>query len=106
MSDASVQIDAEGVVRLAGVIDFDSAGALRDGLRQAAARGQGPLVLDMSGVTQANSVGLSLILRAAEHGRQQGRELRLRSVPEGLQSIARVCGLDAWLVDVERARQN
>jgi len=45
-------------------------------------------------------------LRAAEHCRQQGRELRLRSVPDGLQSIARVCGLDAWLSDVERARDN
>ena len=63
MSNASLQVDAEGVVRLAGVIDFDSAGSVRDGLQQAAAGGQGPLVLDMSGVTQANSVGLSLILR-------------------------------------------
>lgn len=106
MSNASLQVDAEGVVRLAGVIDFDSAGSVRDGLQQAAAGGQGPLVMDMSGVTQANSVGLSLILRAAEHCRQQGRELRLRSVPDGLQSIARVCGLDAWLSDVERARDN
>ena len=45
MSNASLQVDAEGVVRLAGVIDFDSAGSVRDGLQQAAAGGQGPLVL-------------------------------------------------------------
>ncbi|WP_341707370.1 STAS domain-containing protein [Halopseudomonas sp.] len=106
MSDAGLQADAEGVVRLSGVVDFESAGALRDGFQQAAASGQGPLVLDMSQVTQANSVGLSLILRAAEHCQQQGRQLQLRAVPAGLQSIARVCGLDAWLVEAERAQAN
>ncbi|MEL0169211.1 MAG: STAS domain-containing protein [Pseudomonadaceae bacterium] len=106
MSNASVQADAQGVVRVAGVIDFDSASALRAKLEQVALQGQGPLVLDMSDVTQANSVGLSLILRTADVCQQQGRQLQLRQVPEGLQSIARVCGLDAWLVGVEQAQAN
>ncbi|GGE48639.1 hypothetical protein GCM10007421_23640 [Halopseudomonas oceani] len=106
MSDASVQTDAQGVVRVAGVIDFESASALRARLEEIAGQEQGPLVLDMSDVTQANSVGLSLILRIADCCQQQGRQLQLRQVPAGLQSIARVCGLDDWLVGVERAQAN
>ena len=92
MSQATLQVDAEGVVLLSGELDFASAPALREQLLDAAGRGQGPLVLDFAQVTQANSVALSLLLRAAEQAQRAGR-----SLPAGLQSMAQVCGLEDWL---------
>ena len=61
MSQAALQVDAEGVVLLSGELDFASAPALREQLLDAAGRGQGPLVLDFA---QAPRLGLlSLVLR-------------------------------------------
>ena len=97
MSQATLQVDAEGVVLLSGELDFASAPALREQLLDAAGRGQGPLVLDFAQVTQANSVALSLLLRAAEQAQRAGRSLQVRSLPAGLQSMAQVCGLEDWL---------
>ncbi|UJJ30645.1 STAS domain-containing protein [Halopseudomonas maritima] len=97
MSQARLQVDADGVVQLHGALDFDSAPALREQLLDAAAQGQGALVLDFAQVTQANSVALSLLLRAAEQASRNGRGLQLRALPAGVQSMARVCGLEDWL---------
>ena len=54
-------------------------------------------MLDFAQVTQANSVALSLLLRAAEQAQRAGRSLQVRSLPAGLQSMAQVCGLEDWL---------
>tara|TARA_Y100000815_G_scaffold171916_1_gene156273 strand:- start:263 stop:580 length:318 start_codon:yes stop_codon:yes gene_type:complete len=97
VSQARLQVDADGVVQLCGVLDFDSAPALREQLLDATAQGQGALVLDFAQVTQANSVALSLLLRAAEQAGRNGRGLQLRALPAGVQSMARVCGLEDWL---------
>ena len=97
MSQATLQVDAEGVVLLSGELYFASAPALREQLLDAAGRGQGPLVLDFAQVTQANSVALSLLLRAAEQAQRAGRSLQVRSLPTGLQSMAQVCGLEDCL---------
>ena len=84
------------VVSLEGEIDFTSAMSLRKALQDQVKSLSGDLTLDMSGVTRANSVGLSLLLFVA---RELGssRHLRVRAMPAGLQSIARVCELDDWL---------
>ncbi|UAW97823.1 STAS domain-containing protein [Halopseudomonas nanhaiensis] len=84
-------------LRLEGELDFASAVTLRPELeRQVSAAGPSVL-LDMSGVTRVNSVGLSLILVAARIVEAQGGSLSVSGVPEGLQSMAVVCGLDQWL---------
>ena len=72
MSQARLQVDADGVLQLAGELDFVSAPLLREQLLAAVESGQGPLVLDFAQVTQANSVALSLLLRAAELTVQEG----------------------------------
>ncbi|PKM31311.1 MAG: anti-anti-sigma factor [Gammaproteobacteria bacterium HGW-Gammaproteobacteria-11] len=86
----------KGVVSLEGEIDFTTAMTLREALQHQVKTLSGDLTLDMSGVTRANSVALSLLLFVArELG--TGRSLRVRAMPVGLQSIARVCELDDWL---------
>ncbi|MAD00501.1 MULTISPECIES: STAS domain-containing protein [Pseudomonas] len=97
MSQARLQVDADGVLQLAGELDFVSAPLLREQLLAAVESGQGPLVLDFAQVTQANSVALSLLLRVAEQASRSARELQVRALPAGVQSMARVCDLEDWL---------
>jgi phospholipid transport system transporter-binding protein len=94
---ASVQRDGQ-CLRLAGELDFASAGALREQLTAliAGCAGQA-LTLDLSAVSRSNSVGLSLLLCAARSADEHKVDLRAAGLPSGMLSMARVCGLDNWL---------
>lgn len=94
---AQVTRGEQGVVALAGQLNFDNAMQLRQQLLQSLADTQGNVTLDLSAVEHSNSVGLALILLVARTVSARGDQLRVISVPEGLQSIARVCELEDWL---------
>lgn len=94
---ASITSVQDGLIRLEGALDFISAVNLRGELEQSVRAQTGDVVLDFSGVSQTNSVGLSLILVAARALAERNATLRLQHLPEGLQSIARVCELEDWL---------
>ncbi|GAA6132946.1 STAS domain-containing protein [Halopseudomonas sabulinigri] len=100
---ASVQTGENGLLQLQGELDFVSVLAVREQLAERIAASRGDIMLDLSGLQRVNSVGLSLLLRVAEQAAEAGRNLRLRGVPAGLQSIAEVCGLDTWLHQVSAA---
>lgn len=93
---ATIATDQGGLIRLEGELDFTSGVDLRAKLEQAVRAHTGDVTLDFAAVTHTNSVGLSLILVAARAQAGAG-SLRLRNVPAGLQSIARVCELEDWL---------
>lgn len=94
---ASVQRDGQRL-RLAGDLDFASAGALREQLTALIAGSAGQtLILDLSAVSRSNSVGLSLLLSAARSAEEHKVDLHTSGLPSGLLSMARVCGLDDWL---------
>jgi phospholipid transport system transporter-binding protein len=97
---AQVTLGEAGQLKLAGQIDFASAMPLRRQLEQSLAQTSGPVTLDLSGVTRANSVGLSLILLVARILSERGDTLRVVALPDGLKSIARVCELEEWLTSV------
>ncbi|WP_373186450.1 lipid asymmetry maintenance protein MlaB [Halopseudomonas sp.] len=94
---ASIASDNDGLIRLEGELDFTSAVSLRGELEQAVKTQSGNVTLDFAGVSQTNSVGLSLILVAARALADDGGSLRLQNLPEGLRSIAKVCELEDWL---------
>lgn len=89
--------DQANILRLEGELDFASAVAVRPELEKRLDAASSVMTLDLSGLTRVNSVGLSLILVAARRLEQQGGSLVIRGVPEGLQSMAAVYGLDQWL---------
>lgn len=92
-------------IGIEGELDFVTAVTLRPEL-EAAIDGAGKdVVLDLSGVSRANSVGLSLVLVAARRVREKGGNLRLTEVPQALRSIATVCQLDEWLASVTLSPQ-
>jgi phospholipid transport system transporter-binding protein len=51
--------------------------------------GDGEMVLDLEGVTRADSSGLALMLEWTEEARRRGRGIRYRGVPDALLNIAR-----------------
>ena len=87
-------------ISIEGELDFVTAVTLRSELESAIDAAGKDVVLDLSGVTRANSVGLSLILVAARRLSEKGGSLRLSEVPQALRSIATVCQLDEWLASV------
>ena len=82
--------------RVSGVIDFDS---VPDMLRESVARfgEQGDIVLDLSGVTRANSAGLALLIEWQRLARRPGRTLTIRNAPASLRNLARVSELESVL---------
>ena len=94
---AAVQVDGQRL-RLQGELNFAVAAALRAELASVIAASPGkPMTLDFSDIRRSNSVGLSLLLSAARTAREHQVDLQITGLPDGLQSMAAVCGLDDWL---------
>lgn len=59
--------------------------------------GAGPLELDLSGVSRADSAGLALLVAWTREAHRRGRALRLTGMPEQMRGLARLSGLDGLL---------
>jgi phospholipid transport system transporter-binding protein len=53
--------------------------------------------LDLAGVTSCDSAGLACVLAALSEADRGGRKVSVRHVPEGMQALAQVCGVDPLL---------
>lgn len=85
-------------LRLEGQLDFVSVIPLHAELKRSVAAAAGKqLTLDLSGLTQVNSVGMSILLVAARVAEANQVRLQTTGLPDGLISMATVCGLDGWL---------
>lgn len=62
----------------------------------------GDTVIDLSGVTRAQSVALSVLLSALRRAQSRGQALEIRAIPQSLKSLAHVYGVSA-LLGVEEA---
>lgn len=93
----SFQIAAAGPARLEahGELGFRTAAdALRSGL---ALLGPGGWVVDLAGVTSADSAGLAVLIEWLAAVNERGGTLRFESVPAQLVAIARISDLDGLL---------
>lgn len=82
---------------LSGELSFAQVPAALVQARAAVESGQGPVELDLSGVTRVDSAGLALLLELARIARGRGRELRCAHAPEQLQRLAEFFGLSPLL---------
>lgn len=80
---------------LTGAVVFDTAA---EGLKRALALlpATGPLVFDLSGVTQTDSAALALIVEWQRAAMQRGATLELRGLPPQLRALAAATGLDEF----------
>jgi len=70
-------VTGDGGVVLVGRLDVRGAGVARDALYEALARGEGRLVVDLSGVELLDATGLGVLVGVHRRARLQDRELVL-----------------------------
>jgi anti-sigma B factor antagonist len=94
--------DGGGVV-LVGRLDVRGAGAAREALHEALARGEGRLTVDLSGVELLDATGLGVLVGAHRRARLQDRELVLCDARPRVARLLSLTRLDR-VIAVERRR--
>jgi len=96
MSGASIAAAGSGGFRVEGVLDFDSVPSLAgEGARLLA--GPGPVDVDLSGVREANSAALVLLLEWLDLARRRHVKLRFRHLPDALERLAALSNVSRLL---------
>ncbi|WNV03484.1 STAS domain-containing protein [Candidatus Methylospira mobilis] len=101
VSDAGVFSIVErspGVFFLVGDLTFETANSVLErtsGLLGATSGAKGMITLDLSGIKHADSAGLALMLEWRKQSSAVKRVVLFLNVPQQLQAIARVAGVDA-----------
>lgn len=73
------EVDGRLVVRLTGDADVATAPMLKVALLKLLSRSNGPLVLDLAGVSFIDSIGLSALLAGYKRAQQMNQDYRLAS---------------------------
>lgn len=87
---------SRAVVPLQGELTFDTVAALWQGSDALLAQGTN-LVVDLQGVTRADSAGLALLVGLLRKAQQNGKSLKFTHIPEKLLAIAGVSGVAPFL---------
>ncbi|MEO5811170.1 MAG: STAS domain-containing protein [Rhodanobacter sp.] len=90
--------DTPDTLTLRGVLSFATAAQALQALQAALAKAA-VTVLDLSGVTHGDSAGLSSLLAVMAEASARGRPVTLVHLPEGMQTLAGVCGVDRMLAE-------
>jgi len=90
VSEARLEHDGKGRIRLSGPLDFDTVPALYAALPAA---GSAPTEVDLSGVTRADTAGMGLLVELLRLGGERG--VRFENIPDQLKAIIRVNSLEA-----------
>ena len=93
MSECIAQAVKDGVVRIEGVLDLNTANSLKKqtiGLFNSVSEIQ----FDLSAITQSNSAALALILDWLKMAQKNQVSLSFSNFPEHLRQLARVYGIE------------
>lgn len=103
MTDNPVELETLGGGRFAirGVLGYRTARAVFE--RSESLFGQAPVIkVDLSGVTEADSAGLALLIEWVNWARYSQREIRFFDLPRQIRAIARICEVEDLLRAGER----
>lgn len=95
-SSFSLTTPSPDTLAVSGDLTFATAAGALESARGELDRGS-QTVLDLGGLSHADSAGLATVLALLAHARTQGRAIKVARVPEGLQALARVSGVDELL---------
>ena len=87
MSDASLNVNADGLAELQGALDFHSVPLLWPQLKALIERGEA-LQVSLAQVSSTNSAALALLTEAASLARSRSVELQFSDLPQDLLDIA------------------
>lgn len=94
-SAVSVTLGAEGVWVVSGDLDMHSVPQAWRAMRRGFAGRD--MVFDLSAVGRMDSAGLALLVEWSRQAGLAGAAARFRNIPEGLQAMAQVYGVDRIL---------
>ena len=98
---AEIKPLGEGRFELSGELTFDTvAGLLTLGEKRFAEHSR--IIVDLSGVSRADSAGLALLMEWVGWANHSVREIRYQNVPERLVSIAAISEVEGMLTAGER----
>lgn len=84
-------------VPLTGELSFATARDALDKAQSQLGEGNGPVEVDLSGVTRADSAGVAVLLELARLARARGREIRFARAPAQLRRLAEFFGVAGLL---------
>ena len=90
----TVKMDKDGCISLAGPMTFESVPFVYKEAENILQDGPATLLIDLSGITTADSAGLALLLEWQAMQRAASRDMEIRNAPSGLLSLARLCEAD------------
>lgn len=93
MSTNGVTVRPDGTAEVSGELTFATVPAYlqRNGALFA---GSGELMVDLQGVTRADSAGVALLVEWLRLARAAGRTVRYRNMPPQVEALIRVSGLE------------
>lgn len=97
MGSGAVSLAQPDILRVAGEVDFESAVTVRQQGEALIERAAPQFRVDLSGLTSAHSVTLSVLLRWLAHARKMNKSFVIQGMPPRLFDVARVSGLETLL---------
>jgi phospholipid transport system transporter-binding protein len=106
MSEISLDPNDPDLLRVNGELSFATVPRLLESGAALLAGRRAPVLLDLGGVTRADSAGLALLVEWLRVARGLRTDILYRNVPPQMLAIARVSGLDGVLpvADVKGGR--
>ncbi len=100
MAGGSFEFTARDAGRFAlgGALDFTTATAVLSRGEKLFAGVSGPIEIDLSGVRQADSAGLAVLLEWLGRAARARQTITFRNVPEQLRAIARISELEQLIM--------
>jgi anti-anti-sigma factor len=97
-----VTTDGEAVVKACGELDIATADQAYAYLRDVVDNQNGPVTVNLAGLTFCDAAGLGALARVAGHARRSGRSLKLAAARPSLLRIMRITGMDEAFPEVRR----
>jgi anti-sigma B factor antagonist len=95
-----VAADGNAVVRVSGELDIATADQAYAYLRDVVDGQDGPVTMNLSGLSFCDAAGLGALARVAGHARRSGRSLKLAAARPSLLRIMAITGMDEAFPEV------
>ena len=95
-----VAADGKATVRVCGELDIATADQAYTYLRDVVDSQEGPVTMNLSGLSFCDAAGLGVLARVAAHARRSGRSLKLTAARPALLRIMHITGMDEAFPEV------
>ncbi len=93
MSENGFLAQADGRYAIRGKLTFQTVPQFFAHTQEILVAGNGPVTVDLAGVTLADSAGIALLVEWRQEARAAGRTLAFANIPEQVRKIIHVSGL-------------